>query len=153
MKMVLIHMLLAFLGGTFLALQAGLNTQLRILTGHPISAMFISVLVSLLTAVLIVLLYSLTGHLPLPSLEKLAQAPGWIWTGGVLGGFYVWFIIILASKLGATVLFGLVVAGQVMASLVIDHHGLFGLPHHPVNLLRAFGVVLLILGVILVRRF
>ena len=151
--MILIYMLLAFLGGTFLPMQAGLNTQLRLLTGHSISAMFISVFVSLCTAVLIVLLYGFTGHLPLPSLERLGQAPGWIWTGGILGGFYVWFIIVLASKLGAKVLFGLVVAGQVMASLVIDHLGLFGLPHHPISLLRVFGSLLLILGVVLIRRF
>ncbi|RPJ06444.1 MAG: DMT family transporter, partial [Deltaproteobacteria bacterium] len=102
---------------------------------------------------IVILLYGFTSHLPWPSPGKLLQAPGWIWTGGILGGLYVWFTIILASKLGATVLFGLIVAGQLIASLVIDHHGLLGFPHHPINLWRVLGVAFLILGVILIRRF
>ena len=151
--MTLIFMLPAFLGGIFLAFQVGVNAQLRIWVGHSIYAMLISIFVSLCIGTLIVFLYSLTSSLPWPSFEKLRQAPWWIWAGGILGAFYVWFTIILAPRLGATVLVGLIVAGQLIASLVIDHHGLIGFPHHPITFLRIFGGILLILGVILIRQF
>jgi bacterial/archaeal transporter family-2 protein len=151
--MILIHMLLAFLGGIFLAVQVGVNTQLRNWVGHSIFAMLISIFVSLCTGIFVLLLYSFTLNLPWPSFERLLQAPGWIWIGGILGALYVWFCIILAPKLGATVLFGLIVAGQFIASLVIDHHGLIGFPQHPITLLRILGVTLLVLGVILIRQF
>ena len=151
--MTLIYILLAFLGGTFLPIQIGVNAQLRNLVGHSISAMLISIFVSFCTGAFVLFLYSITSNLPWPSWGRLLQAPGWIWTGGILGAFYVWFTIILAPKLGATVLLGLLVAGQLIASLVIDHHGLIGFPHQPITLWRALGVALLILGVILIRRF
>ena len=153
MKMILIYVLLAFLGGTFLAFQAGLNTQLRVLLGHSIYAMFASIFISLSTGAFILLLYAFTSNLQWPSLDRALQAPGWIWTGGILGALYVWFTIILAPRLGATVLFGLVVAGQFTASLVIDHYGLIGFSQHPITLLRILGVALLVLGVILIRQF
>jgi transporter family-2 protein len=153
MKMVLIYMLLAFLGGIFLALQVGVNTQLRVWTGHSIYATFISIFVSLCTGALVLLLYTFTSNLPGLSVERLFQAPVWMWTGGILGALYVWFAIILAPRLEATVFLGLIVTGQFITSLVIDHHGLLGFPHHPINLWRTLGVVLLISGVILIRRF
>ncbi len=146
-------MLLAFLGGTFLPIQIGVNAQLRNLVGHSIFAMLISIFISLCTGASVLFLYSITSYLPWPSWGRLLQAPGWIWTGGILGTFYVWFTITLAPKLGATVLLGLLVAGQLIASLVIDHHGLIGFPHQPVTLLRRLRAVLSVLGVILIHRF
>ena len=151
--MVLIYMLLAFLGGIFLALQVGVNAQLRIWSGHSIYAMFISILISSSTGALVLLLYTFTSNLPGLSLERLFQAPVWIWTGGTLGALYVWFAILLAPRLEATVFLGLIVTGQLITSLTIDHYGLLGFPHHPINLWRTVGVVLLISGVILIRRF
>jgi len=151
--MVLIFILLAFLGGVFLAFQVGVNAQLRIWAGHSISAMLISVFVSLCAGILILLIYALTSHYPLPSFERLRQAPWWIWIGGILGVLYVWLSIILAPRLGATILVGLIVAGQLTASLVIDHYGWIGFAHHPISLWRTLGVFLLISGVILIRRF
>jgi transporter family-2 protein len=153
MKMALIYMLLAFLGGIFLSFQVAVNTQLRIWAGNSIQAMFISVFFSFCTAGLVLLFYTFTSNLPWPSLERFLRAPVWIWTGGILGALYVWLTIFLAQKLGATVLLGLIVAGQFIASLMIDHHGLLGFPHHPINLWRTLGVMLLITGVILIRRF
>ena len=91
-------------------------------------------------------------RVPWPSLTKLWQAPWWIWTGGVLGASYLWFAILLAPRLGATLLVGLIVGGQLIASLLLDHYGLLGFHHHPFSLWRAFGVTLLIAGVILIRR-
>jgi len=151
--MVLIFILLAFLGGVFLAFQVGVNAQLRIWAEHSISATLISVFFSFCSGILILLVYALTSHYPLPSIERLRQAPWWIWTGGILGVLYVWFTIILAPRLGATVLVGLVVAGQLTASLMIDHYGWVGFAHHPISLWRTLGVFLLISGVILIRRF
>ena len=47
---------------------------------------------------------------------------------------------------------GLIVTGQIVTSLVLDHFGLVGFPTHPVSWPRALGVVLLLLGVVLVLR-
>jgi len=153
MKMALIYMLLAFFGGVFLSFQVAVNAQLRIWAGNSIQAMFISVFLSFCTAGLILLFYAFTSNHPWPSFERFLRAPVWLCTGGILGALYVWLTIVLAQRLGATVLLGLIVAGQFIASLIIDHYGLLGFPDHSINLWRTLGVVLLISGVILIRRF
>ena len=151
--MILFFILLAFCGGVFLAFQIGVNAQLRIWTGHPISATLISLFFSFCTGFVILLIYALTSHFHLPSFEKLRQAPWWAWTGGTLGVLYVWLTIVLAPRLGAALLIALIVAGQLTASLVIDHYGWAGFTHHPISLWRICGAFLLISGVILIRRF
>jgi transporter family-2 protein len=147
--MTLISILLAFLGGTFLTLQVGVNAQLRLLIGHPIYATFISFCIG----TLYLFVASLTVHTPWPSFGRFLQIPWWAWTGGVLGATYLWFAVLVAPRLGATVLVGLIVAGQLAASLLLDHYGLLGFPLHPINPYRALGAILLVSGVILIRQF
>jgi bacterial/archaeal transporter family-2 protein len=151
--MVFIFIVFAFLGGVFLAFQIGVNAQLRIWTGHPISAALISIFFSFCSGIVILLIYAATSQFHLPSFEKLRHAPWWVWTGGILGMWYVWLTIMIAPRLGSAVLIGLIVAGQLTASLVIDHYGWVGFAHHPISLCRIFGAFLLISGVILIRRF
>jgi bacterial/archaeal transporter family-2 protein len=45
----------------------------------------------------------------------------------------------------------LLITGQMLTSVAFDHFGLFGLAQRPIDLYRAGGAVLLILGVLLVR--
>jgi bacterial/archaeal transporter family-2 protein len=44
------------------------------------------------------------------------------------------------------------VAGQMLASLVFDQFGLFGLAQYPASVSRLLGAVFLIAGVILIRH-
>ena len=50
----------------------------------------------------------------------------------------------------------LVTAGYIgqgiLAALILDHFGFFGLPRQPVNLTRIVGVALVLAGAVLVRR-
>ena len=45
----------------------------------------------------------------------------------------------------------LTLAGQVAASMALDHFGLLGFPHIPFDLKRLIGSVLLLAGVYLIR--
>ena len=71
----------------------------------------------------------------------------------MLGAFYVTSVIILVPKIGVALTFGLVVAGQLGLSLMLDHYGLLGLPVHAINWQRLVGVLLIIVGVVLIRKF
>jgi len=46
----------------------------------------------------------------------------------------------------------LMVAGQLALSLILDHFGVMGVPQQPISLPRIAGVLLVIGGVLLVRR-
>ncbi|MBC5815090.1 MAG: DMT family transporter [Candidatus Eremiobacteraeota bacterium] len=147
--MYLIYLLLAILAGAGLPVQLGMNNQLRIMTGSPMSAAFISFLVGALTlGVYVVLLRQ-----PLPSPLQIATAPWWVWLGGVVGVIYIVVAIVVAPKIGPAVLFSLVVAGQMLNSLIIDQFGLFGFEVHHISPLRVLGVALLVGGVVLIRAF
>jgi transporter family-2 protein len=74
-----------------------------------------------------------------------------VWIGGVLGAFYVLGSIVAAPRLGAVTLFVMILAGQALASLAVDHFGWVGFEEHPINAARLGGVALLAAGVALVR--
>jgi transporter family-2 protein len=140
-------LVLALSAGAVLPLQAGINSQLRTYAGSPLIAAFISFLVGT------VLLFAMTLvlRLPWPSLSALAQAPWWAWLGGLLGAILVFLAIVLAEQLGAAVMVALIITGQMIVSLLLDHYGLVGYTRNTLSPARIIGTVLLLSGVFLIR--
>lgn len=148
--MEIIYLLLAVAAGATAPIQAGINGQLKgSWAGDPVLASLVSFLVGTVTLIA----YILATRVPVPPLSTMGQAQWWHWSGGVLGAFFVTMTILLAYRLGGTTLFALVVAGQLAASLALDHFGLLGYPVHPISLPRLAGVALLVAGVVLIRKF
>jgi bacterial/archaeal transporter family-2 protein len=143
------YLLLAFAAGTVLPFQAGMNAQLADWVNSPFRAAFVSFLVG----TLILLVVAALVFKPFPSGTKLGDAPWWVWAGGALGAFYVAGSIVSAPKLGAATLIALVVAGQALASLAVDHFGWVGFDENPISLGRIGGMLLIAAGVVLVRIF
>lgn len=88
---------------------------------------------------------------PLPEGARVAAAPWWAWTGGLLGAFFVTLAIFLVRPMGSANYFAAMIAGQLLGSMVIDHFGLLGLETHPFTWGRAAGVVLIGCGVAAIR--
>jgi transporter family-2 protein len=82
-----------------------------------------------------------------------AQSPWWIWTGGLLGTFFVAGIVILLPKLGVVLSFSLVLAGQMFAAILFDQFGWLGLAVKEISTGKIIGSVLLIIGVVLIRKY
>ena len=143
------YLLLAFAAGAMLPFQAGINAELANWVNSPFRAAFVSFLVG----TLVLLVVAALVFKPLPSWTKLGDAPWWVWIGGALGAFYVTGAIISAPKLGAATLVALVVAGQALASLAVDHFGWVGFDENPISLGRIGGMLLIAAGVVLVRIF
>jgi len=82
-----------------------------------------------------------TGYLVVgpPKLDGLASQPWWIWTSGLYGAVIVVGMAFAVPNLGGAATVVLVVAGQVVASLAIDHFGVFGtaIAASPLRLLGA----------------
>lgn len=141
--------LMALLAGLSVPTQAGLNAQLGLWTRSPVIAATISFAVGTLTLIV----YTLVARIPLPSLATVGNHPWWVWTGGAFGAFFVTATIILVPKLGATTMVALILAGQMFASLLLDHFGWLGYPLHPISFGRVAGVVLVCGGIWLIRYF
>jgi transporter family-2 protein len=149
MNSIWIFFFLAFVAGFCLPTQAGINTQLNQWSQSAILAATISFSVG--TIGLIV--YALCVRIPWPAVDTISSHPWWIWTGGLLGAYFVAATIVLAPKLGATSMIAMIIAGQLTTSVVIDHFGWLGYQMHPISGERILGVFLLLGGVVLVRLF
>ena len=143
------YLLFAFAGGVVLPFQAGINAELADWLGSPVRAAF----VSFLLGTLVLLVAATLVFKPLPSWGRLGDAPWWVWVGGALGAFYVAASIVAAPKLGAATLIAFVVAGQGLASLVVDHFGWVGFEPRHITAGRIAGIALVGAGVALVRFF
>ena len=143
------YILLAVMAGFCLPTQAGINTQLNLWSGSTILTATISFAVG--TVGLAV--YALVLRTPWPTGGSIMNHPWWIWSGGLLGAFLVAATVILAPRLGATSMISLIIAGQMFASLFLDHFGWLGYQVHPISGLRIMGGVLVVGGVLLIRLF
>lgn len=135
--------------GLTVPIQAGVNAQLGRFIGNPLFAGLISFVVGTLTMLTLMLL----GRASWPTLESFSSVPWWAWCGGMFGAVFVLGTLLIAPRLGATTMLGLIVAGQLTSSLIFDQFGWVGYPHHPISVMRLVGVGLLVLGVFLVQRF
>jgi transporter family-2 protein len=144
----IVALLLAFLAGALLPVQTGINLQLRGLLGQPLAAAAVSFVVG--TIGLAMLVAGL--RVPVPVAAAWDRSAWWPWTGGLLGAVYIVAAIVLAPRLGAATLVAALVAGQMVASLLLDHYGWVGFAVHPVSPLRILGAVLVVGGVVLVQR-
>lgn len=140
---------LALVVGAFLPLQVGVNSKLADAVGSPIISAFISFCVG--TAALFA--YILITGLPLGSVVNAKNASPISWIGGFLGAFYVAASIVLLPKLGVAMTLTLIIAGQLLMGIIMDHYGLLGVPIKPISFGRIIGVVLVLLGVLLVKRY
>ena len=149
MKAQLIMLFTALIAGAFLPLQAGLNIQLGKAVHQPIFAAFASFLVGTIA----LLIYLLLVKFDFSTMTAVKTVSPTVWLAGILGAFYVAVVIILAPKLGIALTFVLIVAGQMAVSVFLDHYGLMGMPIKKINIPRVLGVLCLIAGVLLIRKY
>jgi transporter family-2 protein len=143
-----LYILLALAAGICIPTQSGINAQLASYAKSSVLAATISFLVGSVG----LFVYLGVMRIPIP-MAALGVAPWWAWSGGILGAFFVASTIFLVPQLGATTMLSLVIAGQMIASLVYDHYGALAFPVHPISPLRILGVVLVAAGVILIKKF
>jgi transporter family-2 protein len=139
----------ALAAGAMLPIQFGINAQLSTWVGSPVRAALASFLVGTLTLLAATILVA--RHWP--SSDRLASAPWWAWLGGLFGATYVLGSIVAAPRLGAVALVAVILAGQAIASVLVDHFGWVGFDEHPITPGRLAGIALLAAGVALVRVF
>ncbi len=141
----LVLMLLIACGGIAVAIQPSINARLAQKTGF-LEAATISFTVGTL-ALLLVSLLSGQG-----SFRRIVEVPWWQLSGGLFGAFFVTMTIVGVPRIGTTAVLALTIASQLMAGMVMDHYGVFGMRGIPVDGKRIVGVALLLIGVFLVCK-
>ena len=144
----LIWIALAFLSGAFLPIQAGLNAKLGKAAESPVYASMLSFAVGTLGLLTYILITKQSM-----SWAGVREAPAHVWLGGLLGAFYVTVIILAFPKLGPGLTFGLVIAGQMIVSILLEHFNILVAQQNSISLMKLFGVLLVVAGVIIIRKF
>lgn len=140
--------LLGILSGAFIAVQAPINAQLARALGQPVAAAAFSFLSG---AIVLGIISVAVTRFQGVALDWKAPAPWLFVAGGVLGAFYVTLSTILIPRIGAAALMAFLVAGQLIAGMVLDRIGFLGFAVREISLDRVAGAVLLLVGAMLVR--
>lgn len=144
-----IYILIALAAGAMMPTQAATNNKMAMVVDSPILSAFISFVVGTVA----LFAYVVISGIPLGNLAAAKNAPAIAWVGGLLGAFFVASAVTLVPRLGVAMTFSLIIAGQMLVTLVIDHFGLLGVPVKEVSLPRIAGILLITTGVIVIRKF
>ena len=141
-----LFVLIAFAAGVALSVQAAVNGQLAVALGdNTFAAAFYSFLTGTVVLTVIAIVH---GNL-ISSLSVIPTQPWAYLTGGLLGAAAISGTILLAPRIGLANLLALVIAGQLLASLVIDNFGILGVVTRSISPIKAMGALVMIAGVLL----
>jgi bacterial/archaeal transporter family-2 protein len=141
-------MSLTALAGATLAVQVGLNATMREHAGSPMAAALVNFAVG--TAFLAIVVAF--GRGSFSGIAAAGGAPWWTWAAGILGGLYIAASAAFGPMIGGATFLALIVAGQMVAALALDHYGLLGFPVRPLDAGRIGGALLVIVGMFLLAR-
>jgi bacterial/archaeal transporter family-2 protein len=135
---------LAIAAGVAAALQAATNAGLAKSAGLGPALVVNTVIVLMGTLGLWAALGAKTTFFP-------AGAPWTLYLGGLFGFVIIASLALVFPKIGAAHAVALMVAGQCVAALVVDHFGLMGMPRDPLTIQRVVGVALVAAGAVATR--
>jgi transporter family-2 protein len=84
------------------------------------------------------------------ALRLLPEATWWHAVGGTASAFYLVSTILLFPRLGAVASVGLIIAGQMLASLALDSFGWLGIPAHGFTFGPVLGTLIVLAGASLI---
>jgi transporter family-2 protein len=85
--------------------------------------------------------------------EKItSEIRPWVVLNGICGAVILTIAALTFPRIGAASVIVIMVAGQLVTAVILDHFGILNLPQHPVSLLRIMGIVFVVLGVILTTK-
>jgi bacterial/archaeal transporter family-2 protein len=137
----------AFAAGALIPLMALLNAGIARTTGGQIQATIILFAVGLIASLLLALIMTVR----LPDLHTLLRVAPPQYAGGVIVGFYVLSITFLAPRFGVGNAILFVVTAQLITSALMDHFGLAGAALRPLTMMRAVGLLVVIIGVVVTQ--
>jgi transporter family-2 protein len=143
----LLPVVLVLAAGGLIAMQAPTNAILARAGASPVLAALISFAVG---TIALLAVWLLSGNRP--GSGAFANVRWYAWLGGLYGATYVAVAAYAAPRIGLASLITIGIAGQIAMALWLDQVGAFGLQREPINVGRIAGALLVIAGVVLVRR-
>jgi transporter family-2 protein len=141
------YVAVAAIAGVLIPLQALVNARLGGYIGGPVWASLVSFGVGFLALAA----YLAVMRPQMPTLSGFSSVPAWAFVGGMLGAFFVATSTLVVPKLGAAAMVSVIIAGQLIGSLILDHFGVLQSPQ-PISWVKLLGVAFLLGGAYLILR-
>jgi len=125
--------------GTFITLMLFVNGSLQMAFGASRSLVIIHA-----TGTIAVLAFLLLKR---ASFKTRTEVKPYLYLAGVLGVLLVFFNITTVSSIGLTLSIALGLVGQIIASSIVDHYGLFALEKRRANIKKLAGFALISAGI------
>jgi transporter family-2 protein len=140
--------LIIFMGGATAPFQTTINARLGKNLQSPLHASMISFITG---AIALGIYITLTRQTM--SLTQVRTIAPYDWFSGIMGALFITLLALGLPRLGVSMVFALVLAGQMAGSMLMDHFGLMGTEQHSFNAMRLLGVALIAGGVVLIEKF
>lgn len=145
----LFFVLLTVLVGFCFPIMAASNGVLGKSLGSPfLATLVVFQLGSLVLIVIMILLKS-----KIPTVHQVIQIDLKVWFGALIVILNLLTFTIVPSKIGIANMVVLFIVGQLVSAVLAEHFGLLNFSVHSINWQRSLGVFLLIVGVVLVKKF
>lgn len=145
-------MILGLFTGCLPPIQTAINSALR----YEVQSFYLSSLISFAIGTIVLLILSLI-IVRRVRFKLNQEGQGRIkliyFIGGPLGVVFVTTNILLMPELGAALTLMVVIFGQMLMGLIIDHFGMFNTPRYKITLRRAVGATLVFIGIIILKLF
>ena len=141
--------LFILVGGGLRSVEAGCQNSLNASMKNMWLCGVISYAVAL-TGFSIALTFS--SHNPWPTWEDVRAMPWWAPFGGLMGGAAVLGMITVAKDVGVATFSALVIVGEMLVALTMDHYGLMGFTARPATLPRVVGCILITVAIYLMAK-
>src|SRR3954470_8234571 len=143
MKNDFLYFFIALITGALIPIQAATNAGFSKSIGNP----FITGLMVFIMGLAAMILFVVVSRVAFPSIAQLSAAPKSGYLGGLIIATYVIIITFLVPRIGVGSAIGLIVTGQILCSVTIDHFGLFNVLTRPLDAARVGGIALMCVGV------
>ena len=147
MNLSILYPILVFVAGAMTAYQPLINARLSNHLDSPIWASFISFASG--TVILLVVGIAINGKFMSIETQGLKW---WMFIGGGLGAVFVTVALYVVPHIGVTALVALLIAGQLILSVILDHYGILASESNPISWQRVCGLIMLGLGAYIVLK-
>lgn len=148
MKANIVYLGLALITGALIPVQAATNAAFSKSIGNPITTGLMVFVVGFFG----MLIVSVVMKAEVPTVQLLSTAPWYGYAGGIIVATYVVMITLLVPHIGVGTAIALIVTGQIICAVLIDHFGFFNVQVRSLDLSRLTGILLMIAGIYLVMK-
>lgn len=146
MQLAIVPVIFVILAGAAISFQAPLNAALSRGVHSPLAAAAISFGVGFVLLTVMTLVVG-EGR----SFITATKQDWRLWLGGFFGAFYVWTIVWTLPRMGVLTAICALALGQMVAAILLDRAGAFGMPVREISLPRVLAALMVGGGIVLSR--